>query len=435
MPVLYNILSKVLFLDPFKESCTMKRKKSEKGQALILIVFGIVALIGMTGLAIDGGNAYSDRRNAQNAADTAALAGALAHTHATDMAAAAQDRATSNGYNGTGTNVVTVTVADTASGICPGNQTGKDVTVQITSNVKTFFATVLGVSTITNKVTASARSCDTYIAPMFGGNAIVGLSPTGTDFSTAGTPDFNVTGGGIFSNSSSSPSAGCSGAATVESPSVTTVGGTTSFSCGTTIGTTTTGATPYLLSDYLTTLPPPPACDGTAYQSAGNWYPQAGKDGSQVAISGDMTFTPGLYCISNSPGQYHGNLVAIGVTFYIMNSNFTWDFNGGGNIQASGGLGRYKGVLLFSSPKVSGGALQQTQVVDLHGNGNAVVKGSIILPSATVTMYGNSGTNNGYDTQVIGYQVSAGGSAAVRDNYNAGDNYQPPQPYTVSLIK
>src|SRR5512133_1861942 len=50
---------------------------SERGQALILIAFGAIALFAIAGLAIDGTAKYADRRHAQNAADTAALAGAL----------------------------------------------------------------------------------------------------------------------------------------------------------------------------------------------------------------------------------------------------------------------------------------------------------------------------------------------------------------------
>ena len=54
----------------------IRNMKYQHGQAIVLIVVGIVGLIGMTALAIDGGNAYSDRRHAQNAADTAAFAAA-----------------------------------------------------------------------------------------------------------------------------------------------------------------------------------------------------------------------------------------------------------------------------------------------------------------------------------------------------------------------
>ena len=50
---------------------------AEKGQALVVIALAAVALFGFVALAIDGSAQYSDRRNAQNAADTAALAAAL----------------------------------------------------------------------------------------------------------------------------------------------------------------------------------------------------------------------------------------------------------------------------------------------------------------------------------------------------------------------
>ena len=48
---------------------------SEKGQALVFLVLGFVAFLGFVALAIDGGMAYSDHRNSQNATDAASLAG------------------------------------------------------------------------------------------------------------------------------------------------------------------------------------------------------------------------------------------------------------------------------------------------------------------------------------------------------------------------
>ncbi len=50
--------------------------KNERGQALFLIVFAILALLAVVGLAIDGGRLYQARRIAQNAADASAQAGA-----------------------------------------------------------------------------------------------------------------------------------------------------------------------------------------------------------------------------------------------------------------------------------------------------------------------------------------------------------------------
>src|SRR5512141_3125363 len=54
---------------------------SQRGQVLIIFVFVIIVLIGFVGLAVDGGNVYADRRHAQNAADAAALLGAVTRTN------------------------------------------------------------------------------------------------------------------------------------------------------------------------------------------------------------------------------------------------------------------------------------------------------------------------------------------------------------------
>lgn len=48
----------------------------QAGQAIVLVALALVALIAITGLAIDGGRLYQARRQSQNGADAAALAGA-----------------------------------------------------------------------------------------------------------------------------------------------------------------------------------------------------------------------------------------------------------------------------------------------------------------------------------------------------------------------
>lgn len=51
-------------------------KEKERGQALILVALSLIGLLAMVGVALDGGQLYRSRREAQNAADAAALAGA-----------------------------------------------------------------------------------------------------------------------------------------------------------------------------------------------------------------------------------------------------------------------------------------------------------------------------------------------------------------------
>lgn len=408
---------------------------SEKGQALILVTFGIIALIGFTALAIDGGRAFEEKRHAQNAADTAALAGALAYSRGENIVTTAEARALSNGYDDDGTsNDVTVTVTNTAPGVCPSGVSGKEIKVDIATTIDTTFTRVLGRNTMSSTVTATSRSCDSNYGSPFFGNAIVSLAPSGTGFDAHGTPDFLITGGGIFVNSSSSSAATCGGSAGVSAPGVTAVGGTGMGGCYTG-PTPSTGATQFSYADYAGLFPRQPTCNGTAYKSGSKWYPQSGADGSKVAWSGSMDFAPGLYCVTNSPGPFHGEISGSEVTFYITSSNFSMKFNGGGNMTAQAPTsGEYKGVLMYLAPQVSNGVLLNTQALDMRGNGTGTVRGSIIAPSADVTMFGNSGTG-AINSQVIAYQVDSGGNADIVVAFQAGDNYQVSVPPTLSLLK
>ena len=415
----------------------MKPQSSEKGQVLILIAFGAIALIAFAALAIDGSMLFSDRRHAQNAADSSALAGALAHARGNDITTAATDRATSNGYQDDGVlKDVTVAIVDAPSGVCPANVEGKDITVTIVSTINTTFARVLGRNQLTNTVTATSRACGTYTGPPFDGNAIVSLAPSGVGYDAHGTPDWTITGGGILVNSSSSPSATCGGDAGVISPSVTSVG-SQNFTCHTvTVGTETEGVPQVIPSNYMSLFPREPVCDGTAYQSGGQWHPQAGFDGSTVAFNGDMDFAPGLYCVTNSPGPFHGAISGVNVTFYVTSSNFSMTFNGGGNLTASAPTsGDYDGVLMYLAPQFdANGNLLNTQAMDMRGNGTGDVVGSIIAPSADITMFGNSGTG-AFRSQVIAYEVDSGGNADITIAYEPDDNYQATLPITLTLLR
>lgn len=423
----------------------MKQGKQEKGQALILIALAAVGLFGFAALAIDGSRTFSDKRHAQNAADAAAMAAALAHARGNDITLAATDRATSNGYDGGTTNDVTVTILDSPAGVCPANTEGKDITVDIVSTITTTFARVIGRDTLTSAVTATSRACGSHHGPPFDGNAIVALAPTGKGYDGTGTPDWNITGGGIFSNSGSSNAAYCNGAASISAPSVTVVGGVDLGCHGVTIPTTTTGAAGYSASNIADFLPPQPLCNGTATQSGGQWHPQTGADGSRVAWTGTADFAPGLYCITNSPGPFHGEITGSNVTFYIMAANFSMTFNGGGNLTASAqncdvDPGNcwdedYDGILMYLAPQFdANGNLLNTQAIDMRGNGTGTVTGTIWAPSADVTMFGNSGTG-AFDSQIIAYHVDSGGNANINISYNPNNNDRDERPIVLTLLR
>lgn len=53
----------------------MNPRVNDRGQILVIVAIGLVALIAMVGLVIDGGHAWGQQRRTQNAADSVAMAG------------------------------------------------------------------------------------------------------------------------------------------------------------------------------------------------------------------------------------------------------------------------------------------------------------------------------------------------------------------------
>jgi Flp pilus assembly protein TadG len=158
----------------------IKKNSQEKGQALILIALAAIVLFGFTALAIDSSRAFSDKRHAQNAADTASLAAALAKIRGQDYVLAATNRATSNGYTTDADTVVMVNLCsdlyiDPTTGIagtnpetglttitCPGlpasAQLSEYIRVRIVSTIPTTFGRVIGRDTMQSAVQAISRA-------------------------------------------------------------------------------------------------------------------------------------------------------------------------------------------------------------------------------------------------------------------------------------
>lgn len=433
----------------------MKQINNEKGQALIIIAIAAVVLIGFSALAIDGARVFEDKRHAQNAADTAALAGALAYSrnYSNDagMESAAQTRATENGYDDNGTsNEVTITITTISGNVCPANLVGKEVEVQIDSTIGTTLTRILGRNTMSSTSVAVARACGTYSGPPFAGNAIVSLSDSGIAIGANGAVNINVTGGGLFSNSTGTPSIDCDGGGggngSVTLPSVTIPsGGSADYgNCNPDIaGGTDTTASQYSYASMAAFFPESPACNGVAQFSGGTYYPQAGADGSRVAFdkNNDMHFAPGVYCFTSYPsgGSYGNTISGDEVTFYSALSNFALGFQGSGaGITATApSSGKYKGILFYLEPVVdSNGNLvcPGPQELELHGNGAAAIRGAVIAPSAVVKITGNP-DGGAYQSQVIGCTVDIGGSSDVTVQYDPNTNYQTTVPYTISLLE
>src|ERR1044071_7842653 len=110
-----------------------KVRNPESGQAIVLMALVAVILLGMLGLAIDGGGLYFLWRDAQNATDAAVMAATYARCTNGDSASvisAGLQAAAQNGFNNNGSST-TVSVQNpplTGSGANNMNYIQVDIT-------------------------------------------------------------------------------------------------------------------------------------------------------------------------------------------------------------------------------------------------------------------------------------------------------------------
>jgi Flp pilus assembly protein TadG len=124
-------------------SCAPARAgRSDRGQTLPVIVVFMVSLLGICAMAIDVGNWYQEKRHAQSAADSAALAGAL-----TIPAGTAQATATTNFQ----------TNASSGEHVVVTLPTSDSVQVTVTDAAPSFFGALFGISSAGIQATATAQ--------------------------------------------------------------------------------------------------------------------------------------------------------------------------------------------------------------------------------------------------------------------------------------
>lgn len=396
-------------------------RPSEHGQALILIVFGIMAMFGVTALAIDGGNAYADRRKAQNAADAAALAGALARINGEMWVDTTLQVASQNGYNNDGSRSRVEVYSPPISGTYKSNI--QYIQVRITSNVRTPFAAVVGRPELTNVVEAVARSKPAEYKPMFDGAAVVSLAPTsdcdqGKAFWVHAEATLSLFGGGIFINSNNPDCAliqQANGSIRINGDHlIQLVGG---YSVGKPRLLTPFPPTPVHAVSY-----PPPfymptvgcgarealiSADGSTL-SSGNW-------GGLFPPEGVSNLEPGVYCLEGDFIMDGGNsLTGPGVLIYLKH----------GQMHIAGGVtlnltppraGRNAGLLIYQP-------MENKNPVILNAAVGSAVMGTILAPGAEIRFKGND-TAFGYHSQVVGYSVNADGDSNIYIRYIPEQNY------------
>jgi hypothetical protein len=471
----------------------MYHKKSEKGQALVIIALAAVGLFAFTALAIDGSRVFSDRRHAQNAADTAVLAAALAKIrtpnyppnapNAPDLAAiaAGEDRAESNGYVTDADSNVQVHICNEPGLIppCEGLPVGADpseyIQVVIRFSTNTTFARIIGRNTVPSIVTAVARAKLGTNEPFIDGRALAAMSRDAAPaIDGSGNFTLDINNSGLFDNSS----AGCAFATNGSAGSYTV---DTEFEV---VGGYCAAGNPTLSSPPVAAaqMPYPPTIDipapsitctvNSVYNAATKTF-SAGIHNNLNIPNGIITFAPGNHCF-NGGLSVSGNsaIIANDASFLISSGDFrvtsgditcnnllvhSAGTSSGVHISANGTTNNCLGVTFYVSSgdvDLSGNSTNifkaptsgtyagllvylpygNGNTVKISGNSNSQFTGSIIAVDSNIQIVGNSATL-ALSTQIIGETVSLRGNGNITINYDPAQQYAMGDPYAISLTK
>jgi hypothetical protein len=428
----------------------------ELGQITVLFVLGIIALFGAAALAIDGGHLYFKRREAQSAADDAAMTGALAIVRGysnLEIGAIALNRALENGFDASDENV-SVEVYWPPKEPNPYAGDWNHIQVIITSEIPSTFAHLVfnGPLKVTVEAVAHAVPSDELVP----GYAIFGSNSSACrTLVFSGNPIVDVNGGGsVGSNSDAACDCdpeGKGGSGVNEGKIRVLVNGggeITAAGCWGGYGTAGVikpkpeeGVEQFDMEKlerripipYCGNLPQygPSSFNGEATISPGVY------ESLKFNAGADVTLKPGLYCIFGSDPwtvetKGGSTIRGDGVMFYLMSTAGGWKSAGGSQIYLNAPTdfqdavgNQWAGMLIYAHPD------NENDII-LTGTSNSWFEGSVIATGSHCDVEGNGGAV-AFKTQVLCDTVRVNGTGDLDLFYEQERNYH--YPATVELSK
>ncbi len=390
-----------------------ERKTRQSGQIIILLALMLVGLLVLAAIATDGGMILTQRRYVQNAADASSLGGASAAlnfmeartgalrnvTYDTFICSSsmvqqaiqiaineAVSRASANGFNGLDTNHSTTRHGVVV--ICNDQPYNKylDIKVVLTSTIRTSFLQLIAREQLTTTNEAISR---VFPRTNVGyGNSIISLreicGQNDGGIFIDGTSQITIENGGIHSNSCLEANGTVNvvvndGGITLYNPSARLVGGAS--------------LTPAPVGNQprIQVTLPEITCDNSVAQSVSisNGDTRILNPGnySQIRMTGgNLTFRPGLYCMSGDLDITGGQAEGIGVTFYMQSGSIR--ITGGAQVvlQAPNEYDRdqsLNGLLIYMPPE------NHSEII-IVGTSSSRFSGTILAPESTIEIGGTS---------------------------------------------
>lgn len=382
----------------------METRRSERGQVLVLIILAFVGIMGFAALAVDAGQLYSERRRAQSAADSAAMAAAYAALNKADPYATGYQMADTNGFNNDGaTNTVTINNPP-ASGPYAGDAEYFQVIIQ--RNVDPIFAQFIfgGQQGVTTEAVARSKPIQSVSAS----NAIHSLSPDEDSMTWDGDIKIKVNGGNIFSNGGITKT-GSAGNVSVTNGNV--------YASGSYNGTGHAAVSPApiygVAQQDITGLIEPYCPKKNETWNGVNYYYHNGLNGSAV-------LQPGFHCfynniVLNGSDVLSGN----GVVLVMMQGGLKMTGNSKLNLKRPNDIvdkngNHYGGLLIYAPPS-------NHSEFDLGGTAQSLFTGTILAPGGTCDIGGTPDSTN-LHAAVICWKVVIHGTSSLNVIYREEEN-------------
>ena len=384
-----------------------KRRNSERGQALVLVVLCLTVVLGFLGFAVDVGQLFRARQVMQTAADAAAIAGAQQVLYS-DWNTAAQAAAVQNGItNGVNDATITVNHPPLSGAHTIGNDpsgASNYVEVIVSQPQPPGFYQIVK----PGAMTVSARSVATN-GPSH--NCMYTLGTTGTDLAISGFlyAALSMPGCGIVVNSNSNSAISLGGFA-IDVFSAGSIGVVGKYQEGFGSSITPTpvvGINP--VGDPLAYLADPAIPGGCLADPKINSDTTLSPTNCWNGLTlrgGSVTFNPGLYIIHgdlNIPSTIAA-VTGTGVTFFVTGAI---NFSGAQYLNLSAPTsGTYNGIL-FMAP------LTDTKAMTFTGISYSRLDGIFHLPGSDMSFDG--GTITTFNNSIIVKSFSFNGTGAIYD--------------------
>lgn len=373
------------------------RATDERGVVLVMVAILMVVILGAAALAVDLGSFYKAQRQAQSAADAAALAAAQVLPSATAASTTGTSYVTQN-YPGA---TATVSV----------NTTVNQATVTVNANTPSFFGKALGLTK--EKVTARAVASQTGITaqcstPGTGCFAIFAMDQNCSDTGINITGGGNHIQGGIHSNSGINTGGGGSSygpttyGPTASGCKATTGGGDTFTSGPTSEAPITTWPIDY--SKQFT------ACSGSACTGPNGTPSYCTKAAASFTFSSSSQPVPNnIYCAygagtPSNPATYTGSIAFTGGGYGSASNPIAASFIAGSVSANSGGM--YLEAENWPTNKLIFYVVGTGTAVNLGGGSN-LWEGDFFVPNGTISITAGSQETNFLEAQDV--NLSPGG--------------------------